>query len=182
MAAPRALSRTIAARGRCRRGADFSTCSWSAWWMTTSNSRRVTPTCSPPTNFEISDRSSLAARLLLSDDDLKLVTDDDADDVDSAGTGRSAHLWLEFDHAWTDALQMNTIAVGRHRQSAARFARQDEHRVGTVHSDNDFRFLDLQAGLVMAVERSPSAALGFQREPPGRRLRLRARGRASSIR
>ncbi len=61
------------------------------------------------TNFEISDRSSVAARLLMSDDDLRLIAEDDGDDVDSAGTGRSAHLWLEFDHAWTDALQMNTI-------------------------------------------------------------------------
>src|SRR6187401_1384664 len=61
------------------------------------------------TNFEISDRSSVAARLLMSDDDLRLIAEDDGDDVDSAGTGRSAHLWLEFDHAWSDALQMNTI-------------------------------------------------------------------------
>ena len=45
----------------------------------------------------------------MSDDDLKFVTDDDADDIDSAGTGHSAHLWFEFDHGWTDALQMNTL-------------------------------------------------------------------------
>ena len=96
------------------------------------------------TNFEISDRSSVSARLLMSDDDLKLVTSDDGDDVDSAGTGRSAHLWLGFDHAWTDALQMNTIlsvaTVNQQRDSLG----EDEHRVGTVYSDNDFRFLDFK--------------------------------------
>ena len=96
------------------------------------------------TNFEISERSSVAARLLMSDDDLRLVADDDADDVDSAGTGRSAHLWLEFDHAWTDALQMNTLlSVATVNQQRDSFG-EDEHRVGTVYSDNDFRFLDLK--------------------------------------
>ena len=96
------------------------------------------------TNFEISDRSSVAARLLMSDDDLRLVAEDDGDDVDSAGTGRSAHLWLEFDHAWTDALQMNTIlSVATVNQQRDSFG-EDEHRVGTVYSDNDFRFLDFK--------------------------------------
>jgi hypothetical protein len=96
------------------------------------------------TNFEINERSSVAARLLVSDDDLRLITEDDGDDVDSAGTGRSAHLWLEFDHDWTDALQMNTIlsiaAVNQQRDSEG----QDEHRDGNVYSDNDFRFLDFK--------------------------------------
>ena len=96
------------------------------------------------TNFEINERSSVAARLLFSDDDLRLVTTDGTNDVDSAGTGRSVHLWLTFDHAWTDALQMNTVlsaaTVNQHRDSFG----EDEHRVGTVYADNDFRFLDLK--------------------------------------
>jgi hypothetical protein len=96
------------------------------------------------TNFEINERSSVAARMLFSDDDLRLVTTDGTNDVDSAGTGRSAHLWLTFDHAWTDALQMNTVlsvaTVNQHRDSFG----EDEHRVGTVYADNNFRFLDLK--------------------------------------
>ena len=96
------------------------------------------------TNFEINERSSVAARLLFSDDDLRLVTTDGTDDVDSAGTGRSAHLWLTFDHAWTDALQMNTVlSVATVNQQRDSFG-EDEHRVGTVYADNDFRFLDLK--------------------------------------
>ena len=94
--------------------------------------------------LEVGERSSLAARLLMSDDDLKFITDDAGDDIDSAGTGRSAHLWLEFDHGWTDTLQMNTLlsvaSVNQQRDAVG----TDEFRFGDVHSDNDFRFLDLK--------------------------------------
>ena len=30
----------------------------------------------------------------MSDDDLRVVVEDEGDDVDSAGTGHSEHLWL----------------------------------------------------------------------------------------
>ena len=80
----------------------------------------------------------------MSDDDLKFMTDDDGDDIDSAGKGHSAHLWLEFDHAWTEALQMNTLVsvatVNQKRDAGG----TDDQRIGNVHSDNDFRFLDLK--------------------------------------
>jgi len=96
------------------------------------------------TTFEISDRSRAAARMLLSDDDLRLVTTDEADDVDSAGKGRSAHLWFEFDHAWSDQLQMDTIlsvsSMNQRRDSVG----EEDRRTGDVHADNDFRFLDLK--------------------------------------
>ena len=96
------------------------------------------------TNFEISERSSVAARLLLSDDDLRLVTKDGADEADSAGKGRSGHLWITFEQAWTDELQMNTLlsaaSVNQKRDSAG----AEDHRTGTVYSDNEFRFFDLK--------------------------------------
>ena len=80
----------------------------------------------------------------MSDDDLKFITDDDDDDIDSAGTGHSAHLWFEFDHGWTDTLQMNTLlsiaTVNQKRDAGG----TDDNRNGDVHSDNDFRFLDLK--------------------------------------
>jgi len=95
-------------------------------------------------NYELGERSSLAARVLMSDDDLKFITEDDSDDIDSAGTGHSAHLWFEFDHGWTDALQMNTLvaiaSVNQKRDADG----TDDNRRGVMHSDNDFRFLDLK--------------------------------------
>jgi hypothetical protein len=96
------------------------------------------------TTFEIDDRNSVSARLLFSDDDLRLVATDDGDDVDSAGTGRSAHAWLGFDHGWSDTLQVNTVLsyamVNLKRDSVG----EEEFRSGAVFADNDFRFLDLK--------------------------------------
>jgi hypothetical protein len=95
-------------------------------------------------NFELGERSSISARVLMSDDDLKFITDDDSDDIDSAGTGHSAHLWFEFDHGWTDALQMNTLVaiatVNQKRDANG----TDDQRASILRSDNDFRFLDLK--------------------------------------
>ncbi len=95
-------------------------------------------------DFELGERSSLAARVLMSDDDLKFNTDDDNDDIDSAGTGHSAHLWFELDHGWTDVLQMNTlvaIATVNQKRDASGI---DDERSSFMRSDNDFRFLDLK--------------------------------------
>ena len=95
-------------------------------------------------NYELGERSALAVRLLMSDDDLKFITDDAGDDIDSAGKGHSTHLWLEFDHGWTEALQMNSLlsvaTVNQKRDAGG----TDDLRSGNVHSDNDFRFLDLK--------------------------------------
>jgi outer membrane cobalamin receptor len=95
-------------------------------------------------NFEFDERSSLAVRVLASDDDLKFVTEDATDDIDSAGKGHSAHLWLEFDHRWTDELQMNTLlsvaTVNQKRDANG----AEDRRTGDVHSDNEFRFLDFK--------------------------------------
>jgi len=94
--------------------------------------------------FDVGERSELAARFLTSDDDLKFITNDAGDDIDSAGTGHSAHLWFEFDHGWTDMLQMDTLlsiaTVNQKRDAGG----TDDNRSGDVHSDNDFRFLDLK--------------------------------------
>jgi hypothetical protein len=95
-------------------------------------------------NFEVGERSSLAARMLMSSDDLKFITDDDGDDIDSAGTGDSVHLWLKLDHGWSDRLQMNTLlavaAVNQKRDANG----TDDRRSGDVNSDQEFRFLDLK--------------------------------------
>jgi len=96
------------------------------------------------TDFELSERSSLAVRLLMSQDDLKFATDDAADDIDSAGKGHSAHLWLGFDHAWTDRLQMNTLVSVATVNQTRDASGTDDERFGDVRSDNDFSFLDLK--------------------------------------
>jgi hypothetical protein len=97
-------------------------------------------------DYDFSDRTSLAARLLVSDDDLILVTSDDDDNeaADSAGWGQSAHLWLTLDHDWSDELRMRTmLAAARarhHRDSEG----QDDKRYGYVYSDNEFDYLDFK--------------------------------------
>jgi len=96
------------------------------------------------TTFEIDERNSVSARLLFSDDDLRLVTTGESDDVDSAGKGRSAHVWIGFDHGWSDSLQMNTVlsfsSVNQQRDTFG----EEDLRTGTVFADNDFRFIDLK--------------------------------------
>ncbi|HYJ41660.1 MAG TPA: TonB-dependent receptor [Steroidobacteraceae bacterium] len=96
------------------------------------------------TDYDLSERSSLTARLLMSQDDLKFATDDAADDIDSAGKGHSTHLWLGFDHFWTDALQMNTLVSVATVNQTRDANGIDDQRFGDVRSDNDFRFLDLK--------------------------------------
>jgi outer membrane receptor protein involved in Fe transport len=96
------------------------------------------------TTFEFDDRNSVSARLLFSDDDLRLVTTDESDDVDSAGKGRSAHVWIGFDHGWSDSLQMNTmVSFATVNQQRDSFGVEDL-RSGTVFADNDFRFFDVK--------------------------------------
>jgi hypothetical protein len=94
-------------------------------------------------NFDVGERSSLAARVLMSDDDLKF-TDNDSEDIDSAGTGNSVHLWLALDHGWNERLKMKTLlAVATVSQKRDANGTDDE-RFGDVRSDNQFRFLDLK--------------------------------------
>jgi hypothetical protein len=95
-------------------------------------------------NLDIGDRSSLAARLLMSDDDLKFVTDDASDDIDSAGTGHSLHLWFELDHRFGEALQMDTLVAFATANQQRDAAGTDDARASRVHSDNEFRFFDLK--------------------------------------
>ncbi|MEO8018711.1 MAG: TonB-dependent receptor [Pseudomonadota bacterium] len=95
-------------------------------------------------NFQFGERSSLAARVLMSDDDLKFITADDTDDIDSAGNGHSTHLWFEFDQGWTDQLQMNTLLSMASVKQTRNANGADDLRLDDVHSDNDFTFLDLK--------------------------------------
>ena len=95
-------------------------------------------------NFEYGERSSLSARLLMSDDDLKFITDSNTDDIDSAGLGHSLHLWFEFDHSFRDALQMNTLVSFATANQKRDAAGTDDERFSSVHSDNEFRFFDLK--------------------------------------
>jgi len=95
------------------------------------------------TGYEFTDSTALAVRYLFSDDDLKFTNADDAD-IDSAGKGRSQHLWFTLNHAFSDTVESTTLlsmaTVTQTRDSAG----QDDDRDSMVISDNDFQFLDLR--------------------------------------
>ena len=112
------------------------------------------------TGFEFTDSTSLAARYLFSDDDLKFSNVED-DDIDSAGKGHSQHLWFTLQHAFTDTLDSTTLlsvaTVTQTRDSAG----EDDHRDGVVLSDNDFRFLDLRQDWSWMLSDTQLARFGF---------------------
>lgn len=100
--------------------------------------------------YDLSDRTSVAVRTLLGNDDLKLlVTDEDA--IDSAGKGEAAHLWVTLDHSFSDVLQSTTVLaiadVTQNRDAQG----EDDHRTGDVVADYDFRFLDLRSDWSLQV-------------------------------
>jgi hypothetical protein len=96
------------------------------------------------TGFDFSERTSLALRFLLSDDDLKFFDDQGREGIDSAGKGQSQHLWFTLDHAFSDSLRAATLlslaTVTQTRDSTG----FEERRSGVVYADNDFQFLDLR--------------------------------------
>jgi outer membrane cobalamin receptor len=93
--------------------------------------------------FDFSDRTSLALRYLLSDDDLRFSNSND-EDIKSAGTGHSQHLWLTLDHAFDDTLRSSTLVSMATVNQTRDAGGKDDTRDGTVFSDNDFRFLDVR--------------------------------------
>jgi hypothetical protein len=95
-------------------------------------------------NFDFTDRTSLQARFLLSDDDLKLLVDDEHDDIDSAGDGHSKHLWFTLNHDFSDALRSATLVSAATVRQGRDSGGASNTRTGTVRSDNEFRFLDLR--------------------------------------
>jgi outer membrane cobalamin receptor len=95
-------------------------------------------------NFELGERSSLSARVLMSDDDLKFLTEDENDDIDSAGKGHSTHLWFALDQGWTDRLQMNTVVAVATVNQTRNSIGVDDQRTGNVQSDNEFQFFDIK--------------------------------------
>jgi hypothetical protein len=95
-------------------------------------------------SYELGERTVLDTRFLLSDDDLKFLTDDEQDDIDSAGKGHSMHLWFTLDHAFSDALRSRTLLSAATVRQARDATGTEDRRSGTVHSDNEFRFFDLR--------------------------------------
>jgi len=112
-------------------------------------------------NFEISDRTRIGARFLLSDDDLKLVVDDESDDLDSAGKGHSKHLWFTLDHDFTDDLRSTTLVSAATVRQQREAEGTDDQRTGMVHSDSDFQFFDLRQDWSWAVTERQMPRWGF---------------------
>jgi hypothetical protein len=102
-------------------------------------------------NFQVSDSTKVGTRFLLSDDDLRFVLDDEFDDLDSAGDGHSKHLWFTLAHDFSDDLRSSNVfsaATVRQRRDADGV---DDQRASEVHSDSEFRFLDVRSDWSWAV-------------------------------
>lgn len=111
--------------------------------------------------FDFSDRTSFAARYLLSDDDLKFYDDGRDERIDSAGKGQSQHLWFTLDHAFSDSLRTSTllsVATVKQTRDSAGF---EERRNGVVYADNDFQFLDLRQDWSWSLSDTQLARWGF---------------------
>jgi hypothetical protein len=94
--------------------------------------------------YDFGDDTTVSAHMLLGDDDLRLLSLDE-DEVDSAGTGRSAHVWATLDHRFSDLLEAKTVlstATVRQRRDSEG---EDEQRRGEVDADFRFRFSDLRS-------------------------------------
>jgi hypothetical protein len=92
---------------------------------------------------DFGERTSLAAHVLLGEDDLKLASTDE-DEIDSAGDGRAAHLWLTLDHGFGD-LQSHSVLSTSTLEQTRDSSGSDEQRTGDVDADFDFRFLDFRS-------------------------------------
>jgi outer membrane receptor protein involved in Fe transport len=98
-------------------------------------------------DYEFGDDTLLSARLLVSDDDLVLVTADNEDNeqADSAGSGQSAHLWFTLDHRFSDELRSKTLLGAARATQERQSAGEDHKRRGMVSSDNQFDYFDLKS-------------------------------------
>lgn len=95
-------------------------------------------------DYDVGERTRISSRVLLGVDDLRLVTNDDADDLDSAGKGDGAHAWFTLDHAFGEALRSVTTISSARVHSTRDSAGEDEIRRGAVQSDFEFTFTDLR--------------------------------------
>jgi hypothetical protein len=112
-------------------------------------------------NYEFTSRTSLEARFLLSDDDLVFLTNDEGDDIDSAGDGHSNHLWFTLDHDFSDDLRSTTLLSAATVQQSRGSAGTNERRSGTVYSDNEFEFLDFRQDWSWSLSDSQMPRWGF---------------------
>jgi hypothetical protein len=112
--------------------------------------------------YDIGERTSVAARLLLSDDDLRYTTHNDENyETHSAGKGNSWHLWFTLDHEFPDALRSHTLIEGANVEQQRDSAGINDKRAGIVHADNEFRFLDLRQDWSWAVGENHLPRWGF---------------------
>ncbi len=114
------------------------------------------------TGYDLGENTTLDARFLLSDDDLRFLSEDDTDDINSAGKGHSKHLWFTLDHAFTDAVRSRTVlSAATVRQTRDASGEEEDERQGTVHSNNEFRFLDLRQDWSWGFGETRLARFGF---------------------
>ena len=112
-------------------------------------------------DFDFTDRTTLSARFLLSDDDLIFFTDDAGDDIDSAGEGHSTHLWLTLDHDFSKDLRSTTLLAAARVEQSRDSAGTDEERSGIVLSNNQFSFVDFRQDWAWSVGDTHMPRWGF---------------------
>jgi hypothetical protein len=95
-------------------------------------------------DYDVGERTRISGRMLWGTDDLRLVTSDDTDDVDSAGSGDGTHAWFSLDHGFADALRAVTTLSHASTTSRRHSAGEDEQRRGAVVADFEFTFTDLR--------------------------------------
>jgi outer membrane cobalamin receptor len=94
--------------------------------------------------YDFGDDTSIAAHVLLGEDDLELVSSDE-DDIDSAGEGRAAHAWITLGQKSGDRLESSTVlSVSRVRQWRQAQG-EDSLRTGDVDAAYRFTFFDARS-------------------------------------
>jgi outer membrane receptor protein involved in Fe transport len=112
-------------------------------------------------DFDFSDRTRLAARVLVSEDDLQFRINDRLDDADSSSKAHSTHVWTTLDHQWSDTIRMTTVLSAAVMNQARNSFGSDEHRTSHVRSDNDFTFLDLRQDWSWSLSERNLPRFGF---------------------
>jgi outer membrane cobalamin receptor len=114
----------------------------------TDESETITPRYSDlfaALDYDIGERTRLSGRMLLGADDLKFITRDADDNVDSAGKGESAHAWLTLDHGFGEALRVSTtLSSSRLHLTRDSAGEEENERFGDVDADFRFEFADLR--------------------------------------
>lgn len=93
--------------------------------------------------YELSDRTSLAAHVLLGTSNLT-VTEKDSNSSE-AGEAQTSHIWMTIDHAWSDSVDSSTVlawATGDRQHD--NFDEREGAMIGDVRLNAELNYIDLR--------------------------------------